>query len=106
MNTVDAKAGLPDWFFNVCTARVAIFSIPDPAGGCPGRARGIAFSFASTPGELPKTVVPRHYNLTLRPDLKTLTTSGSLTVEIEVLQPVNRIVLNALGSGNHPGHAG
>ncbi|MDB6109765.1 MAG: aminopeptidase, partial [Pedosphaera sp.] len=55
-----------------------------------------AFSFASTPGRLPKTVVPRHYDLQLRPDLGRFTTHGSVVIEIEVLKPVKEIVLNAL----------
>src|SRR4051812_27797614 len=55
-----------------------------------------AFSFASTPGQLPKTVVPRHYDLHLRPDLEKFTTRGSVVIEIEVLKPVKEIVLNAL----------
>ncbi|MDB6111032.1 MAG: pepN, partial [Pedosphaera sp.] len=55
-----------------------------------------AFSFASTPGQLPKAVVPRHYDLHLRPDLEKFTTHGSVVIEIEVLKPVKEIVLNAL----------
>ncbi|MDB6017623.1 MAG: pepN [Pedosphaera sp.] len=54
------------------------------------------FSFASTPGQLPKTVVPRHYSIQIRPDLDKFTTRGSVTVDIEVLKPVKEIVLNAL----------
>jgi len=29
------------------------------------------FSFESTPGKLPKTVVPRRYDITVQPDLTT-----------------------------------
>jgi aminopeptidase N len=54
------------------------------------------FSFDSTPGQLPKTVVPRHYDIYLRPNLAKLITSGSETVEIDVLKTVEEIVLNAL----------
>ena len=54
------------------------------------------FSLDSTPGQLPKSVVPRHYELKLQPDLATLTTRGSMIVEIEVRQPVREIILNAL----------
>ncbi len=53
------------------------------------------FSFDSTPGLLPKTVVPRHYAVYLRPNLEKFTTYGSEVVEIEVLKPVKEIVLNA-----------
>src|SRR5438105_12502177 len=54
------------------------------------------FSFEKTPGKLPKDVVPRHYNIDLRPDMETATTEGSQTVDIEVIRPITEIVLNAL----------
>jgi aminopeptidase N len=54
------------------------------------------FSFQSTPGQLPKTVVPRHYAIHIRPDLEQFTTRGSVVIDIEVLKPVRKIVLNAL----------
>lgn len=54
------------------------------------------FSFAATPGQLPKTVVPRRYAIRIEPDLEKLTTRGSVAADIEVLQPVNEISLNAL----------
>src|SRR4051812_43131445 len=55
-----------------------------------------AFSLASTPGQLPKSVVPRHYAIHLQPDLEKFTTRGSVSIDIEVLKPVKEIVLNAL----------
>lgn len=54
------------------------------------------FAFATTPGKLPKTVVPSRYTLHLRPDLNQSTTKGSVTIAIQVLQPITEIVLNAL----------
>jgi aminopeptidase N len=54
------------------------------------------YSFASTPGRLPKTVVPLHYAIDLKPDLESLVISGSEVVDIEVLQPTDRLVLNAV----------
>jgi aminopeptidase N len=54
------------------------------------------FSFAATPGKLPKTVVPIHYALDLKPDLDKLTVAGTEVVDIEVLQPTDRLVLNAV----------
>ncbi|MDB6112142.1 MAG: pepN [Pedosphaera sp.] len=55
-----------------------------------------SFSPASTPGQLPKSVVPLHYAIHLQPDLEKFTTRGSVVVEIKVLKPVKEIVLNAL----------
>jgi aminopeptidase N len=54
------------------------------------------FAFDTTPGRLPKTVVPRHYAIRLEPDLDKFITRGSMTVDLEVRQPVAEIVLNAL----------
>ncbi len=62
------------------------------AGGAPAEQ---AFSFATTPGKLPKDVVPLSYEIRIQPDLKTLTTNGSERIEIEVRQLVDRVVLNA-----------
>ncbi|HXC98348.1 MAG TPA: M1 family metallopeptidase, partial [Verrucomicrobiae bacterium] len=54
------------------------------------------FAFDATPGKLPKTVVPRHYTIRLEPDLEKFITRGSMTVDLEVRQPVAEIVLHAL----------
>jgi aminopeptidase N len=54
------------------------------------------FSFAATPGKLPKTVVPIHYSLDLQPDLEKLTIIGAEVVDIEVSEPTDRLVLNAV----------
>ncbi|HEY0061538.1 MAG TPA: M1 family aminopeptidase [Telluria sp.] len=53
------------------------------------------FSLATTPGKLPKDVVPIQYAAHLRPDLQARTFYGSETVEIEVLSATANIVLNA-----------
>jgi puromycin-sensitive aminopeptidase len=44
---------------------------------------------------LPRTVVPRRYNLVLEPDLQAGTFSGSEDVQVEVRERVDEIVLNA-----------
>jgi puromycin-sensitive aminopeptidase len=44
---------------------------------------------------LPRTVVPRRYDLVLRPVLEAGTFTGSEDVEVEVREPVSEIVLNA-----------
>ncbi|TFW25989.1 M1 family peptidase [Massilia arenosa] len=53
------------------------------------------FSFAATPGKLPKDVVPVQYAAHLVPDVAARTFLGSETVEIDVLQPTSKIMLNA-----------
>ena len=45
---------------------------------------------------LPKDVVPRSYLIHLEPNIETRVTDGVESIEIEVLKPTNRIVLNAL----------
>lgn len=54
------------------------------------------FAFATTPGQLPKAIVPRHYDLHLQPDLANRTTAGTVRIEFEALSPVTEVVLNAL----------
>jgi len=43
-----------------------------------------AFVFGETPGVLPKTVVPRHYRVWLKPDSEALTTKGTVEIEVDV----------------------
>ena len=44
---------------------------------------------------LPASVKPNKYRLTLQPDLNTFTFKGEQTVDIEIVEPTARIVLNA-----------
>jgi aminopeptidase N len=53
------------------------------------------FSFAATPGKLPKDVVPLQYTAHIMPDVAGNTFRGTQTVEIEVLKPTSAIMLNA-----------
>jgi len=52
---------------------------------------------------LPRTVVPRRYDLVLEPDLDALTFAGSESVTVEVQERVDEIVLNALDLEVGPG---
>ena len=54
------------------------------------------FSFDSTPGQLPKDVIPQHYAITIQPDMKTLSFKGSEVVDINVRKATHTIVLNSL----------
>jgi aminopeptidase N len=44
---------------------------------------------------LPKTALPQHYSLTLTPDLKTATFTGSESIDVTLAEPTSAITLNA-----------
>ncbi|HEV3211012.1 MAG TPA: M1 family metallopeptidase [Chthoniobacterales bacterium] len=48
------------------------------------------------PAKLSKDIVPEHYLIHLEPNVEQLATEGVESIEIRVLNPVNRIVLNAV----------
>jgi aminopeptidase N len=54
------------------------------------------FSFQSTPGKLPKDVVPKHYALRIVPAATQDRFEGRAQIEIEVARPVAAIELNAV----------
>jgi len=54
------------------------------------------FDFATTPGKLPKQVVPTDYAIRIVPNIETLTFTGTETVKLSVREPVHKLVLNAL----------
>ena len=62
-----------------------------------GAAAETVYSFASTPGKLPKTVVPIHYAIELEPNLESLTLAGSEVIDLEVREPTAQLTLNAVG---------
>ncbi len=45
---------------------------------------------------LPRTVIPAHYEITLEPDLEAATFTGSVVIDVDVVEPVIEIVLNAI----------
>jgi aminopeptidase N len=55
-----------------------------------------AWSFDTTPGKLPKTVIPVHYAIELTPNLESLALAGTEVVDIEVREPTARLTLNAV----------
>jgi puromycin-sensitive aminopeptidase len=50
----------------------------------------------SNPHRLPRTVLPKRYDLTLAPDLPAATFSGSVDIEVVVAEATDRVVLNAI----------
>jgi aminopeptidase N len=54
------------------------------------------FNFATTPGKLPKQVVPEEYAIRIAPDLGKFTFAGSETIKLNAREPVRSLVLNAL----------
>ena len=54
------------------------------------------FSFARTPGRLPKTVVPTDYTLRIRPDIENKTLAGTVDIRLRIGKATSAIVLNAL----------
>ena len=48
------------------------------------------------PHRLPRSVVPRRYDLTLEPDLAAATFAGSEAVAVDVVEPTETVVLNAV----------
>src|SRR5260221_4920292 len=74
-------------------ASLAVALLPSVAGRV---AAEPVFAFDSTPGKLPKTVVPTHYALDLTPDLDKLSFAGSEVVDIEVTEPTGRLGLNTV----------
>ena len=94
-NPVDAPRPFADGF-----AMLARFCLRLAAAACLVAAMAASaegpFSFESTPGKLPKNIVPRHYEIRLQPDLEKFTTRGTVTVDLEVLKPADEIVFNAL----------
>jgi hypothetical protein len=61
------------------------------------------FSFATTPGTLPKSVVPVHNDLDLAPDLDKLAFIGVATIDIDVTEPTDRPRVSDTAGTREPG---
>src|SRR5467141_1510551 len=72
------------------TGLVALFALPLTMNG------EKPYSFANTPGKLPKQVVPLEYSIQIVPDVSKFTFSGSETVKLKASAPVHELVLNSL----------
>jgi len=53
------------------------------------------YEFASTPGKLPKQVVPLEYSVRIVPDLAKLTFAGSEKIKVNATPPIRELVLNS-----------
>src|SRR5437868_5411308 len=53
------------------------------------------FEFASTPGKLPKNVVPEEYAIRITPDVEKKTFFGSETIKLKATEAVKQFVLNS-----------
>jgi puromycin-sensitive aminopeptidase len=55
--------------------------------------------------QLPKTIVPRHYDIRIKPDFGSFRFGGLMTVDLEAREPVSKITLNAYGLKITEAHA-
>src|SRR3954470_14531582 len=53
------------------------------------------FDFASTPGKLPKNVLPEEYAIRITPEVEKHTFAGSETIKINAREAVKQVVLNS-----------
>jgi len=54
------------------------------------------YTFANTPGKLPKEVAPLEYSIRIVPDISKFTFSGGETVKVKASVPVHALILNSL----------
>ena len=73
--------------FSGCRPDKEVVNQPTPAQATP--------SAQTVPTQLPTSVRPLHYAIAVTPDAATLRFSGTVTIDIDVLQPTDSITLNA-----------
>ena len=56
----------------------------------------VAAESTPTPTQLPRTVRPTHYDITIEPDAAALTFHGTVAIAVDVLAPVESMTLNAI----------
>ncbi len=83
-------SAVPDLAAMLAATIMLVLSLSGIAGAEPG------YSFDTTPGKLPKAVIPLHYAIELTPDLTSLRLAGVEIVDVEVREPTARLVLNAV----------
>ena len=54
------------------------------------------YTFANTPGKLPKEIAPLEYSIRIVPDVSKFTFSGNETVKLKASAPVHALILNSL----------
>lgn len=47
--------------------------------------------------QLPRSVVPRHYDLLVKPDFASFRFTGRVAIDVDVREPVSRITTHSLG---------
>src|SRR5215813_528615 len=77
-------------------AAIGALAMSGLMSGLAGASAEPLYSFDTTPSKLPKSVVPSHYAINLKPNLQTLTTEGHESMDVEVREAVWRVVLNAV----------
>jgi aminopeptidase N len=74
-------------FRQLATAMLCLAWLAGPA---------VAAESTPTPTQLPRTVRPTSYDITIEPDAAALTFHGTVAIAVEVLAPVESITLNAI----------
>src|SRR6476660_5654906 len=82
--------------FSGCRPDKEVVNQPTPAQSTPVAQSSPAAAAAQTvPTQLPTSVRPLHYAIAVIPDAANLRFSGTVTIDIEVVEPTDSITLNA-----------